>query len=329
MPRNEGMNQPNERNMLTPDIKQESQEVEKKMGVIYSPRPGGSRRWKKIRRCLDEMGFSYDYVRSESSADVERFAAIMTKNSYTEILVVAGDAALNYAVNGIMKAALPDGKCPALGIIPAGYSNDFAHYWGLYSKDYRKNIQALLENRKRSIDVGRCAIETKNGEQTEYFLNCVNVGAAASIMNLKHLTFSVFGLRTVSHFLSAFMLLFSKLTYNLQFTTAGEVVNKRAMTLCIGSARGYGQTPSAVPYNGLLDISLVTTPKFTQLIHGIYLLLTGRFLSHKGISVWRTRKVDFTQLSEAPVSLDGRYVCNHVKHLKVDVLKEAIDFLII
>ena len=299
------MNQPNERNMLTPDIKQESQEVEKKMGVIYSPRPGGSRRWKKIQRCLDEMGFSYDYVRSESSADVERFAAIMTK------------------------AALPDGKCPALGIIPAGYSNDFAHYWGLYSKDYRKNIQALLENRKRSIDVGRCAIETKNGEQTEYFLNCVNVGAAASIMNLKHLTFSVFGLRTVSHFLSAFMLLFSKLTYNLQFTTAGEVVNKRAMTLCIGSARGYGQTPSAVPYNGLLDISLVTTPKFTQLVHGIYLLLTGRFLSHKGISVWRTRKVDFTQLSEAPVSLDGRYVCNHVKHLKVDVLKEAIDFLII
>ena len=155
------------------------------------------------------MGFSYDYVRSESSADVERFAAIMTKNSYTEILVVGGDAALNYAVNGIMKAALPDGKCPALGIIPAGYSNDFAHYWGLYSKDYRKNIQALLENRKRSIDVGRCAIETKNGEQTEYFLNCVNVGAAASIMNLKHLTFSVFGLRTVSHFLSAFMLLFN------------------------------------------------------------------------------------------------------------------------
>ena len=187
----------------------------------------------------------------------------------------------------------------------------------------------MLENRKRSIDVGRCAIETKNGEQTEYFLNCVNVGAAASIMNLKHLTFSVFGLRTVSHFLSAFMLLFSKLTYNLHFTTAGEVVNKRAMTLCIGSARGYGQTPSAVPYNGLLDISLVTTPKFTQLVHGIYLLLTGRFLSHKGISVWRTRKVDFTQLSEAPVSLDGRYVCNHVKHLKVDVLKEAIDFLII
>ncbi len=131
--------------MLTPDIKQESQEVEKKMGVIYSPRPGGSRRWKKIRRYLDEMGFSYDYVRSESSADVERFAAIMTKNSYTEILVVGGDAALNYAVNGIMKAALPDGKCPALGIIPAGYSNDFAHYWGLYSKDYRKTSRRCLK----------------------------------------------------------------------------------------------------------------------------------------------------------------------------------------
>lgn len=315
--------------MQVQNQQQEKTNNGRKVGVIYCPRPGGNRRWKKIRRCMDESGLDYDYVRSENSIDVERIAAIMTKNAYTEIWIVGGDAALNYAINGMMKTAEPGAKMPFLAVIPAGYSNDFARYWEMYSGDYRKIIQGFVSRRTRRIDIGRCVLETKNEQRTLYFLNCINVGVAASIMNLKHLTFSIFGLRTVSYFLSAFMLLFSRMIYKLHFTTAGEDVEKQAMTLCIGSARGYGQTPSAVPYNGLLDMTLVTTPKITQLFHGLYLLITGRFLSHKGISVWRTRLVDFSRLSDAPVSLDGRYVCNRVKRMKVDVLKEAIEFLII
>lgn len=303
--------------------------AERKIGIIYSPRPGGKRRWKKIQRCLKEVKMEYDYIRSENSADVERLASIMTKNGYDEIIIVGGDAALNYAINGIMKTEVKGEHRPALGVIPAGYGNDFARYWGMFPKNYRQIIQALALNHRRSIDVGRCTIEAKGKQDTHFFLNCINVGVAASIMNLRHLTFSIFGLRTISYLVSAFMLLFSKMSYKLLFTTAGESVERRAMTLCIGSARGYGQTPSAVPYNGMLDMTLVSTPQLSQLLHGLYLLTTGRFLSHKGIRVWRTRCAEFSQLSNAPVSLDGRFLCAHISNLKADVMKEAIDFIII
>ena len=34
-----------------------------------------------------------------------------------------------------------------------------------------------------------------------------------------------------------------------------DSIKQRLMTVCIGNAQGYGQTPNAVPYNGLLDVS--------------------------------------------------------------------------
>lgn len=306
----------------------EAQHEKRALGIIYCQRPGTKRRWRKLQQLFKEKGVETDYIGSENSADAERIAAMMTRNGYRTIVVVGGDTALNYALNGIMKAESPTGQHPALGVIPAGYANDFAKYWGFEAKDDKRTIDSLLNGRRRRIDVGQCRCTTAKGEHTDYFLNCTNIGVAASIMGLHHLTFSLLGLRTISHLLSSFLLLFKRMSYELAFCIGGERFERRAMTLCIGSAHGYGQTPSAVPYNGQLDISLVTAPQATQLFYGLWLLLTGRFLSHKGISVWRTKRINFTHIGNAPISFDGRFAYSHVDHVEVGILPEEIEFLI-
>ena len=45
------------------------------------------------------------------------------------------------------------------------------------------------------------------------------------------------------------------------------------MTVCVGSAWGWGQTPSAVPYNGWLDVSVIYRPEFLQIISGLWMLI--------------------------------------------------------
>ncbi len=299
-----------------------------KIGLIYSPRYGSRRRWKRVCRYFDEMGVHPDYLKGENSADTERLAAMLTRNGYHTIIIVGGDAALNYGLNGIMKTPSPDGRRPVLGVIPSGFANDFALYWGFSSGRDKQTVSLLLAGRTRCVDVGRCQTTTSQGVHTDYFLNCVNIGVAASIMGLRHLTHAVLGLRTILHLLSAFVLIFKKMSYRLSFTLDGNDVTRQAMTLCIGSAHGYGQTPSAVPYNGMVDISLVTTPPTTQIFHGLWLLFTGRFLSHRGISVWRTRQVTFSRLGGAPISFDGRFAYQHADRLHTDILPEEISFLI-
>ena len=303
----------------------------KSWGVIYCPKEGSPRthkRWNKIRHYLEWQGVAFDYVQSEGAGSVERLASMMTRAGYGTLLVVGGDAALNHALCGIMDATAEGARHPALGVIPNGFGNDFARYWGFSADDYKATIDSLLQRKLRRVDVG--GVSVKRGEEPRrlYFLNCVNLGIAASIMNLKRKTNSFFGLKTISYFTSALLLLFQRTSFKFDFSMSGEHTTTSAMSICVGSAHGYGQTPSAVPYNGLLDMTLVQQPQLLQIFHGLWLLFTGRFLTHGGVSVWRTRHVHFNNTRHTPLSIDGRVYHEQTDEVDISILPEEIDFLI-
>ena len=106
-----------------------------------------------------------------------------------------------------------------------------------------------------------------------------------------------------------------------------EHIRGRIMTVCVGSARGYGLTPSAVPYNGWLDVSVIYRPELLQLLSGLRMLLKGRILNHKMVKPYRTRKVKILRAQNASVSLDGRILDRHFP-LEVSIMPEAITLII-
>lgn len=306
---------------------------EKSWGVIYCPKDGKpgktERRWRKIRACLDAEGVSYDFVQSDGPEAVGRLAAMMTRNGYRTIVVVGGDSALNRALCGVMETASPDGRHPALGVIPNGYGNDFARFWGIDADDYRAAIATLACHRLRRVDVGAVTVGREDGtEEKLFFLNCCNIGAASAVTALRRKTRRHFFFRGTAYVLSSLLLLFQRMGFRFAFSMSGETHERHGMNLCVGSSRSYGLTPSAVPFNGLLDVTLVSKPMARQLLHGLWLLYTGRFLSHRGVSVWRTRHIRVTSTGRAPVSLDGRVLRRGVKSADVTILPEEIDFVI-
>ncbi len=304
----------------------------KSWGVIYCPKEGSPRthkRWNKIRHYLEWQGVAFDYVQSEGAGSVERLASMMTRAGYGTIIIVGGDAALNHALCGIMSSESPTGRHPAIGVIPNGFGNDFAKYWGFSVDDYKSTINSLLHRRTRKVDVGTVNIQRiDQGNEQLFFLNCLNLGIASSITKLKRKTSSLLGLKTLSYFISALLLLFQRTNFKFSFSMSGENIDSQAMSICIGSAHGYGQTPSAVPYNGMLDITLVSKPPLLHIFHGLWLLFTGRFLSHRGVRVWRTQHLKFTGTSRALLSIDGRVYHHQVETLDIHILPEEIDFLI-
>ena len=312
-------------------------EASKNWGIIYCPIRDVRQNWNEIRQYLEEKGVKYDFVQSEDAMSVERLAAMFARNGYRTIVVIGSDTSLNYALNGIMKTPSPDGKIPVLGTIPYGFVNDFAKFWGFDTKDYKSTIDRLVLHKTRKVDVGvavgtlegqEAHPEFKNLDPTQYFLNCLNIGVVASIAQIKRKTRRFLFLSLLSYLTSAIILLFQRMNFKIAFSTGGEHFCQRVMTICVGSARGYGQTPSAVPYNGQLDVSQVSPPQLTQLFHGMWLLFSGRFLSHSGIKVWRTKQIEFQELGHAPISLDSRVMPRNVSHLKVTIMEEAIEFMI-
>ena len=275
-------------------------------GILYCPQEGSwrsRRRWARIRARLDAIKQPYDFVQSEGPGSIERLAAMMAANGYRLIVVVGGDAALNSALNGLIEAVPDPKERPALAV--------------------------MVRGRLRKVDVGVADLVSPDGKkERRYFLNCVNLGMAAAMVKLRR-RYQHFwgGLGLLRELSSALMLVWHRHSARVRFTTGVETFEQRITTLCVGSCTGYGQTPSAVPYNGMLDISAVRRPRLFEAFAGLWHLLRGRFLSQqRSVSVWRTRRVKFFQVGQGTVTIDSRPIRHRVSTMDVEVLRESQPF---
>ena len=273
-------------------------------GILYCPKHdmlSPKRRWEKVEKSLKANGVEYDFVQSESTSGVDRLVKMMINNGYKTIVIVGGDSALNDAVNCLMQTDSKVRESVALGVIPNGLMNDF----------------------------GCIRYTNKHGEHCRrYFLNCINIGLIAAIMNLRRQTHHYFGSRTLSFFFSFLLMIFQRLEYRMHLKINSDTIKRNVMTVCIGNSTGYGQTPNAVPYNGQLDVSVVYHPEMTQLLEGFYLFVRGKFLNHKSVHPYRTRKVEVLEARKALVGIDGRLMKTPVGPFTITVEQEVINFLI-
>lgn len=305
-----------------------------KWGILYCPKNGlisnPKRRWERIEAALNDQHINFDKIQSESVGSVERLIKMMIANGYQTIVIVGGDSALNDAVNCLMQVDKKTREEIVLGIIPNGMMNDFAHFWGFDEGEIEQTIAWLKARRIRKIDLGCIRYKNKKEERCHrYFLNCVNVGLIAAIMNLRRQTRHFFGSRTLSFLFSFILLIFQRMEYLMDITINTDHIHRKVMTVCVGSASGYGQTPNAVPYNGLLDVSVVYHPEMTQLFEGIYLFLRGKFLNHRSVHPFRTREVSFAEADHALVGVDGRLMSGApVGPFNITIEQEVINFLI-
>lgn len=301
-------------------------------GILYCPKTGvlnKQKRWDKIKSILDAKNVSYDVVHSESSDSVDRLVTMLINNGYKTIIIVGGDSALNDAVNCLMSEEKRVRDEIVLGVIPNGIMNDFARFFDFDEDNDEQTIDWLLKHRVRKIDLG--CIRYTNAKQERchrYFLNCINIGMTADIMNLRRQTRRLFGSRTLSFLSSLIVMLFHRMEYKMRLRINTDVIDRGVMTVCIGNGPGYGQTPSAVPYSGMLDVSVVYNPQATQLITGLWLLITGRFLNHHSVHPYRTREVCVDSAKRALVGIDGRLMKTPVGEYKIQVEPEIINFLI-
>ena len=302
---------------------------ENRWGILYCPKGKGTKQREKIQRLLDERGVQYDFVQSESIDSVERLVTMLIHNGYKTIIIMGGDSALNDAVNCLMNEEKQVRDEIALGVIPNGLLNDFARYWDFKEGNLEQTVDWLIKRRLRAIDLGCIRYQNKQGEQCRrYFMNCVNIGLIADIMNLRRHTRSLLGSKTLSFIVSIFLMIFHRMDYKMHVIINSDEVNRKVMTMCVGSGPGYGQTPSAVPYNGMLDVSMIYHTGLMQVFAGLWLLITGRFLNHRAVHPYRTREVRVEEAKHAMVGVDGRLLGTPKGSYRITVEQEVINFLI-
>ena len=306
--------------------------LNERWGILYCPRKGirsKRKRWERLQKELEKHGVKFDMVQSENTDSVERLVTMLIRNGYKIIVIVGGDSALNDAVNCLMREERSVREQVMLGVVPNGSMNDFARFWGFSDDNDAQTVEWLTKQRARKIDLGNIHYTDKHEEQHHrYFLNCINIGTTADIMNLRQQTRRILWSRTLSFVVSVILKIFHRKDYKMRIRVNSEIVDRRVMTVCVGNAHGYGQTPSAVPYNGMLDLTVVYDPQLMQLFSGLWLLISGRFLNHRSVHPYRTRELVVEEARHALVGIDGRLIKQPVGSYTITVEQEVINFLI-
>ena len=303
---------------------------QEKWGIIYNYKAGIRRytrkRWNAIREYLVERRVPFEYAVASEYGSAEELAVRFVKRGFRTIVIVGGDGAVNDVVNGIMKSDIKDKTQIHLGIIPNGIGNDFAAYWGINS-NYKSAVETIINGRTRKIDVGHVSY-FKDGERPRrYFINALNIGVGARITKITDRTRRFFGVKWLSYISALFLILFVKKLHRTHILINGEHIRGRMMNICIGSARGYGQTPSAVPYNGWLDVTVIYHPRGMQLLKGLWLFIRGRLLNHKEVKCFRTKEVKILRAKNAITDTDGR-LFKHEVPLTVNIEHEVLSMII-
>ena len=296
-------------------------------GIIYAPKAGAlrpMRMWREIREYLAEKGVEYDFIQSENFDSIERQARMFADNGYETIVVAGGDGALQDAINGIMSS--PNRSSVAMGIIPHGIANDYSGYWGFATDDYKAAIDCIRTRRIRKVDVGCCIYNEEGVEKKRYFLNVLNIGVSAYFVELANKKRALFA-KAAYRVLGFFHLLFSRQSFHMKFRLNCQTVDKTLMMLFVGNSRGYGMTPSAVPYNGWLDVSAIRMPKFLGILEGLHMLMRHRILNFKLMEPFRTTDMVIEDVGGAGLGIDGRPF-NPTFPLHVVVEPESLNLII-
>ncbi|MCQ2051758.1 MAG: lipid kinase [Bacteroidaceae bacterium] len=284
---------------------------ENRWGIIYVPKIGAhnsQKRWLQIKEYLEFRKVEYDHVQSDKVDSVERLTKMLIQNGYKTIVIVGGDESLNYAINGIMTSPAELKDQIRLGIIPNGIGNDFANFWGFSQEKYKQAIHAIIQGNTKKIDVGYCTYTEQQEKRKIYFLMAVNIGLSANIIQLSDLCRKIGGVKSPAYILGILSLLKERALYNMRLSLNSEDINQKIMTMCIGNSRGYGLTPSAVPYNSFLDVTIVNKTKIGQLIQGLHMLIQGKFMNFEQMYAYRTKEIEISQAEFAAICVDGRKI---------------------
>lgn len=272
----------------------------KRARVIYNPSAGREQMRKNLPYVLERLE-RHGYEASAHATTGEncaRDAAYSAGERGFDLVVAAGgDGTIFEVVNGIAKLE----KRPALGLIPAGTTNDFARALGI-PRDIEEACDILCADNIQPIDIGQV-----NGQ---YF---VNIAAGGSLTELTYEVPSK--LKTLMGQLAYYVKGLEKLPsiapreVTIEFD--GRIFEGKIMLFLVSNTNSVGGferlAPDASLRDGLFDLIIVKETTFPEFIMLAGQALRGEHINHPKVIYTQANRIKVYTESDMKLNLDGEY----------------------
>jgi diacylglycerol kinase (ATP) len=300
----------------------------RKVKLILNPVANHGR---SLQVAADLRPLMAEYNADWSGTDYPGHAAELARQAgeqgYDLVVAVGGDGTVHEVVNGLMQ--VPEKKRPALGIVPLGSGNDFAHILGL-PDDPAEALQSALKGSPHVLDVAR--VRDQNGRE-EYFNNTLGIGfdGVVTIRSRKITRIHGFMMYLVA-VVQTIILNFKPM--NLHVETESETWDQATLMLTLGNGPreggGFLVTPDAKLDDGILHYATIRKVSRLMMFRLIPEVMKGTHGRFKPVRMGTCRKMAVSSDVPLYVHADGEIYAGFgtdIRRLAIEILPGAVHFL--
>ena len=292
--------------------------------AIVNPAAGGGRSGKlagpAIAR-LRQSGLQVDVIASTGPGHAAELAREAYDQRYRRFIAVGGDGTAHEILNGVFNHAGANARI-SLGFLPLGTGNSFLRDF-VAKNTAEAALQALLENRKRAVDLLRLTHSTGQ----IYAFNLLSVGFTADVATLTNTYFKPLG--PLGYLLGVFVRVaqLHRRAFPLRCDDDKNWDERRCLFLTFNNSKYTGGTmliaPNADPSDALIEFVRWGPIGRLGLLRMLPKLYDGSHILHPLASRRPVRCVEFNLPGPVDVMIDGEIANLQIRSL--DIIPSAVD----
>jgi len=300
--------------------------MQRKVKIILNPMADMGNAWRVARdlRSITEQHGGVDWSGTVYPGHAIELAQQAGEQGYSMVIAMGGDGTVHEVVNGLMK--VPEGTRPALGVVPAGSGNDFAHAIGVPAKSDHALVHALNAEAS-AVDLG--LLTDEHGKQ-EYFDNTLGIGFDTVVTIRSHKLPVLRGfLMYLTAVIQTILLNHNAIAMQIETEDQKWEQSNLLLTICNGPREGGGfmMAPEAKIDDGILHYAMiksVSRPMMFRLIPEVMNGTHGRF---KQVSMGSCKKMSVAANRALYIHTDGEVYSGfgtNIRNVTFEVLPGAL-----
>ena len=279
--------------------------------AIVNPNAGngkGKIDWDKISAFLEKENVSYSVQFTERKGHAIQITLEAISTGFRKIITVGGDGTLNEVVNGVFTSKTCISNEIFLSLIPVGTGNDWGRMFGI-PLDYEKAVKIISENKTLVHDIGLVSYYNGSEKKERYFINIAGLGFESVVVRKTNFQKDKGHGGKLIYFYNLLTSLLSYKNTRSEIIIDGKSLQADVFSINVGNGRycggGMRQTPNALPYDGLLDVTIINGMGKFEIIRNLKILYDGTILSHPKINGYKCKNIKVSSDSIIYTEADG------------------------
>jgi diacylglycerol kinase (ATP) len=270
----------------------------------------------RLRQALDALGAEYHLGLTARRGHARELAAGAAADGWDSVVAVGGDGTVHEVANGVLDAGRG-----ALGVVPVGSGNDFAHAAGI-PRELDAAVATVVRATPRALDAGRVG--------DRWFVNGVGVGLDARVAIEANRVRRLRGLGMYLWALARVLRGFRPPSVRIEVDGAAWLDGPLTLVTVGNGPRqggGFRMNPSASLDDGLLDLCAAGGLSIPQILRLLPHTLRGSHLGLPGVVCTRGVSVHISSGEGLPVHADGEIVAEDAREVHIQLLPGRLQVL--